>query len=250
MINKFIKLNQNTSYLFDRVFLNNKYSVDGLLDFETEIAPKLIKKNYTIYDVGGGKIPFVNLKQKNTLNLKIIGVDIDEAELNQAPKNSYDKIVVSDIAEYNPKKPEANLVICKAVLEHVNDTSSAITAITKCLKKEGKAALFIPCKNSIFAHLNTLLPENIKKQILYRVFPQTQHAQGFPAYYNMCTPKKILALCADNGLEVELLKPYYFVSYFSFFFPIHFFWRLSQLIINPFMPIQYSESFTVIAVKK
>ena len=68
MINKFIKLNQNTSYLFDRVFLNNIYSVDGLLDFETEIAPKLIKKNYTIYDVGGGKIPFVNLEQKNTLN--------------------------------------------------------------------------------------------------------------------------------------------------------------------------------------
>ncbi len=248
--NKFIKFNQDISYWFDRVFLTKKFSIDGLSDFETKIAPNLPQINYTIYDVGGGKIPFITASQKSQLNLKTVGIDIDESELAQAPPNSYDKVVVSDIAGFNPKKPEANLVICKAVLEHVKDTPSAINAISKSLKKGGKAALFIPCRNSIFAHLNKLLPENLKKLVLYKIFPETQHAQGFPAYYDKCTPKSITNLCIENDLEIELLKPYYFVSYFSFFFPMHFLWRLSQLIIHPFFPTQYSEAFTIVAVKK
>lgn len=246
----FVVWNQKISYWLDKKFLPKEYSVDGLADYRTNVLPPLIGKGMRICDVGGGKLPYVSVTQKRQLDLQIYGLDIDADELSSAPKGAYDKTLVCDIAAYKPNQlPKVDLVICQAVLEHVEDTSSAVKSIASMLKKDGQAALFIPCRNGIFARINLVIPEKIKRLILFRIFPETTHAQGFPAYYNSCTPKDMISLCKQYNLSVTSLRGYYFVSYFSFFFPLHAAWRLYQLVARPFLGIQSADAFTLVVAK-
>lgn len=244
----FIKINQKICNKFDEIFLPKSFIVDGLKDFQ-QVANSYIAKEQTIIDIGGGKIPFVNAEFKESLNLKVIGLDISENELNLAPVGIYDRKIVSSIENFKPKRTLANLAICEAVLEHVNDNNKAIKAISNATVNNGYVLLFIPCKNAVFARLNMLLPEKIKKKILFALYPESKHGQGFPAYYKNCTPSEIKKICEENDLKVESIKTYRYVTYFTFLFPLHFLWRIFQIITILLMRKNACEAFTVIAKK-
>ncbi len=77
----------------------------------------------------------------------------------------------------------------------------------------------------MFARLNVMLPESLKRRLLFTIFPETSHAQGFPSYYNRCTPEEIRVLSEQHGLTVIDSKFYFISSYFSFFFPLYVLWR-------------------------
>lgn len=245
---QFIKYNQQISFWFDRIFLPEKFRTNGLKDYQ-RLVPQYIQKNQHIFDIGGGKIPFITIAVKQKYKLRVTGLDIDMNELNMAPKNIYDKKIVQDISEYRPKDPFADIVICEAVLEHVDDVDNAVAAITKSLKDGGIALIFIPCRNALFARINLLMPELLKRRILYNLFPESAHGQGFPAFYNHCTPSKFVKLCNKYGLKVEFEKAYYFVTYFSFFFPLHLLWRMGQILLYPFFKSSISEAFVIVATK-
>jgi 2-polyprenyl-3-methyl-5-hydroxy-6-metoxy-1,4-benzoquinol methylase len=247
---KFISFNRRLSLAFDQRFIPKKFSVDGLKDFHERLAPSHVGSGQNIYDIGGGKIPFFTAEAKKRKKLRVTGIDIDEQELKRAPTGSYDETVVSDIATFRPKKAKADVVICQAVLEHVANTPAAVSAIGDILKPGGKALLFIPNRNALFARINLILPEAFKRKILFKIFPETEHAQGFPAYYNKCTPRAFKRLCSDNDLVITELQGYYFVTYFSFFFPAHLLWRFGQMILYPVFRENISEAFAVIAVKQ
>ena len=53
---------------------------------------------------------------KKELSLRVIGLDINENELRQAPKDSYDREIAADITECKGQG-DADLVICKALIE-------------------------------------------------------------------------------------------------------------------------------------
>lgn len=245
----FVGYNQRLSNWFDRLFVPQRFSVDGLKDYRDNLAPKMLKSRQRVYDVGGGKTPFVSVKTKQRLQLIITGLDIDASELTKAPRGIYDHIIVGDVAAFDPQKPAADLVICQAVLEHVRNVDEAIKNISAVLKSGGQAALFIPSRNGLFARLNMILPERLKRFVLFKIFPETKHAQGFPAYYNRCTPKAIKHLCEEAGLSISHEEAYFYVSYFSFFFPLHLCWRLYQLLAYPIARNQCCEAFTIIAYK-
>ena len=56
------------------------------------------------------------------------------------------------------------------------------------------------------------------------------HAQGFPAYYDRCTPRDFRAMAAQAGLEVVETRCYYRSGYFDWFFPLLLAWRLWMLL--------------------
>lgn len=247
-MSSFIKVNQKICKKFDEIFLPKSFVVDGLKDFQ-QVASSYLSKNQTVIDIGGGKIPFVNAELKDSLNLKVIGLDISEDELNLAPSGIYDKKIVSSIENFKPKTTLANFTICEAVLEHVKDNKKAIKAISSSTKRNGYVMLFIPCKNAIFARLNMILPEKIKKSILYSIFPESRHGQGFPAYYKNCSPSEIKKICEENDLIVESIKTYHYVTYFTFLFPLHITWRILQIFSILFMRKNACEAFTIVAKK-
>jgi hypothetical protein len=105
--------------------------------------------------------------------------------------------------------------------------------------------IFLPSRNAVFARINLMLPQQLKRTILHSVFPSTKRDQGFPAYYDRCTPADFRRLAADSGLAVDLCKVYFRSSYFMFFFPLHLAWRIWQLIFRIFAGEQGAETFSL-----
>ncbi len=253
MRRSFINLNRAVSSSFDRWFVPKLARRDGMKDYVQHVVPPLVGEGMTVYDIGGGKRPFVGSEMAAPPKAKIVGVDIDSAELKRAPLGAYYKTIVADIGDSSGvqvrRYGRADLVICEAVLEHVRNNEQALKNIAALTKVGGQVALFVPARNAAFAIINRVLPEKLKRKILFSIFPESAHAQGFPAYYHKCTPSQFRQLCEKNNLEITLLRPYYQSTYFSFFFPAHVIWRVCQGITYLILRENAAESFTLVATK-
>jgi 2-polyprenyl-6-hydroxyphenyl methylase/3-demethylubiquinone-9 3-methyltransferase len=228
--------------------LPSHYRIDGSEDFQISFAPEYLQKSSKVYDIGGGKNPFLTSALKEQLAVTLVGLDIDQHELHKAPTGAYDEVICADITRYEGNY-DADLVICKALLEHVEDIDAAFAGIASILKPGGVAVIFVPSKNAIYARLNIILPETFKRHLLYTIFPQTRKSQGFISYYDKCTPKDFECLAKRQGLEVESKRCYFLSSYFSFFFPLYLLWRIWILIFRFFAGEQAAETFSM-AFKK
>lgn len=246
----FINLNIKLSNWFDITFLPKKYYQDGLKDYVKNTVPKYLKAPQTIVDIGGGKRPFIGTEAKKVKGMRIVGIDISKKELNLAPKGIYEEKIVADIGARNQEisLQKADIIICEAVLEHIKNINQAVNNISNMLSKKGVALVYVPCKNAPFAKLNRLLPEAFKRKLLYFFLPSSQHAQGFPAYYNNCTPKNMEQLfLASKVKRVKTIKHYH-SNYFAVMFPVHIIWRLSQ-VVKGLCGLDNCESFTLIIEK-
>lgn len=200
------------------------FSIDGNAEYADSFARRWIRPGDTIYDIGGGKQPLLSPAERAQLGLRIVGVDIDQQELSRAPKGAYDEIRCADITGFEGSG-DADVVLCQALLEHVPNVEAALAAIASILKPGGRAVIFVPSRNAVFARLNLLLPERLKRRILFAVHPAARKEQGFPAFYASCTPKQFKRIIRRIGLDLEEARFYYISSYFSFFFPLYALWR-------------------------
>jgi SAM-dependent methyltransferase len=240
---RFAQGQQNLSKSFDRL-LPLEYQVDGNRDFLDHWIEPYLNYGSVVYDVGGGKNPIIGLSVKGRWRLRLVGLDIDQDELAASPTGVYDERICADITQHRGQE-DADLVVCQALLEHVRDSQAAITAIASILKPGGTALIFLPSRNAVFARINLLLPQQLKRKILHTVFPSTIRNQGFPAYYDHCTPTDFRRLAAQSGLAVDVCKVYFRSSYFTFFFPLHFAWRIWMLIFRLFKGEQAAETFSL-----
>jgi SAM-dependent methyltransferase len=248
LTSRFLAYQTHLSTAFDHWLLPEHYRIDGNRYFLDVFAPRFLKPGTVVYDVGGGKHPFVSPSRKKELGLKIVGLDIDSKELAQAPSGSYDQVIVSDITRCTGHE-DADLAICQALLEHVVDVEKAFAAIASILKQGGLALIFVPCRNALYARINLLLPERLKRKILFGLFPQSETIQGFRSYYNKCTPRDFRRLAALHGLDVEEELPFFMSGYFSFFLPAHILWRLWVLSFRSLARDQAAETF-IMALRK
>lgn len=221
------------------------YRVDGNRNFIEEVVPAYLEQGQTVYDIGGGKRPCLSVEEKTSLNLAVVGIDIDADELAKAPDGAYDDVICADISEYRGDG-RADVVICQALLEHVRDVDAAFVAIKSCLKRGGRALIFVPSRNAVFARLNIMLPEKLKRAILHTIFPKTEKTQGFPSYYDKCTPDDFVRLASANSLSVEEARYFYKSSYFSFFFPFYFVWRIWVMVFRALRKEQAAETFAMV----
>ncbi|RYE43035.1 MAG: class I SAM-dependent methyltransferase [Hyphomicrobiales bacterium] len=233
---------------FDQV-LPEAFTIDGNADFVRNFAPPYLRPGTVIFDIGSGKRPFLTPDHKRQLGVRVAGLDIDAGELAAAPEGVYDDAICADVTQYQGKG-DADLVICQALLEHVDGTHLAFRAMATSLKPGGTAVLFVPSRNAAFARLNLLLPESLKRRILFTVFPEARHAQGFKSYYDRCTPRDFRRMAEANGLEVSQLQPYYTSAYFTFCFPLHFVWRLWVIAFRAAAGEQAAETFCMALRKK
>ena len=111
---------------------------------------------------------------------------------------------------------EADLVICQALLEHVKDSRAAIGAIASILKPGGVALIFLPSRNAVFARINLILPDSLRRKVC-TVFPFTKRNQGFPAFYDRCTPGDFRRMAEESAwpLTCEPFIPQQLLSHFS-----------------------------------
>lgn len=246
----FINWNRHASQKFDNLFVGKSWRVDGLKDYINNIVPSYLKPNQVVYDIGGGKRPFVGTEVAKQKGVTVVGVDIDKQELTLAPYGVYSYTVVGDIGSKELKFPKvrADIVISQAVLEHVQNNKQAAKNISLLTKSGGTALIYLPSRNALFARINLLIPEKIKRAVLYGIYPEFSYAQGFPAYYNLCTPKQMERLFEQNGFSVLEVRKYHYSPYFSFFLPLYIVWRCYQAVLA-ILGIDHSECFSIVAVK-
>lgn len=218
--------------------------LDGNWHYLEALVPAHLRPDLVIYDVGGGKQPYLTPEQKRTLNARVIGIDIDPGELARAPEGVYDEAIAADIAAVRGRG-DADLVVCQALLEHVRDPDGAIGAIASLLRPGGEALIFAPCRNALFARLNLLLPERVKRGLLFRIYPRMAHAQGFPSHYRDCTPAALTRLARKHGLEVAETRTYWVSEYFYAFYPAYLAWRSWLLMARALGRENLCETFTM-----
>jgi SAM-dependent methyltransferase len=230
---------------FDRSFLPAEYKIDGNTSFDAEFIEPFLHCNATVIDVGSGKRPALAYGRKISLKLNVIGFDISRSELNAAPAGRYDSTICADVTKF-VGQATADLAICSALLEHVPDVDKALRGIASMLKPGGIALVFVPCRNTLFARLNLLLPQTLKRKLLYSLYPdQARKALGFRAYYDHCTPREIVLLAKRNGLLPQKVRLYFYTGYFEFFTPLHLLWRLWQVSYRTLLNSEAAESFSM-----
>lgn len=245
ILRAFIDWQIGLSRRFDR-WLPQKYTIDGNDDFKDNILPRYITRDLVIYEVGGGSRPYVDVPLKRARNLKVVGLDIDAKQLEAAPTGAYDATICADLTEYRGRN-DADLVICQAVMEHVRDAEEAFAALATIPRPGARVAIFVPSRNAVFARLNLLLPESIKRFLLFRIFPHKALGHdGFKAYYDKCTPRDFRAMASSYGFKVELEKLYFMSSYFYFFTPLYVLWRLWVLMFHRIAGDQAAETFVLV----
>ncbi len=209
---------------------------------------QLFEVAHEVADVGGGKKPFVQAYGKGVDERRYVGIDIDPDELKAAPAGTYTETRVVDLLD-PPQDLDGqfDLVICRNTLEHVTNNEIAVGSLVALLRPGGRCFIKLPCRKAAFAKLNTKLPNEFKRRLMHWVFPG-KSGDGFPAYYDRCTPAEMRGLLNAHGMVVRAESRRYWSSYFSFFFPIYFIWRLFTILQYMFDE-DYCESFAIVFEK-
>jgi SAM-dependent methyltransferase len=243
IIRRLLDSNITLSKRFDAL-LPADFRIDGNRDFLDRFVPPFILPRSRLVDVGGGKQPYLDVRAKSSLGVHVTGIDINQEELDGSPAGAYDVAICADISAYRGVN-DADIIVCQGALEHVRDVEGAFAAFASILKPGGLALIFLPSRNAVYARLNLILPETLKRKILFYVFPHTTKVQGFTSYYSRCTPREFQRLADRHGFSVEVQRLYYTSSYFSCFFPMHLIWRMWLMLFRAANELQAAETFSM-----
>lgn len=232
--------------VIDRRFFGS-LTTDGNGEF-CELVRQLVPPGTVIADIGGGKTPVFTVDEVNENGFKVTGIDIDADELSRAPAGAYSQVVVSAIERCEGPAVH-DFVLAQSVLEHVSDGKGAATGIASLARPGGTIVTFCPCKRAWFARLNLLMPEALKRAVLFTVFPEKRKRQGFPAFYDGCTPSEMIWNMAAAGVSVTQVRYFYVSSYFMFFVPLYLLWRLCNYPLIRMFPERYCETFIFVGVR-
>ncbi len=198
-----------------------------------------------ILDVGGGgECHFSAFKPPGG---RIICLDISPQQL--AKNRDADELILADVTQEIPL-PEASvdLLVSRAVLEHVKSPHDFFRHSYRVLKPGGYCIHVFPCKMALFAMINRLLPQTLSRKILFYFRPDSQEGGGFPAYYHKCYYTGIRKVLTETGFELKEIRHYYNQSiYFEFFFP---FFLLSAFYEIVTLPIKNLTPFLIVVARK
>jgi len=174
-----------------------------------------------VIDVGGGRTWHFGDDYWRNPKFKLIGVDVDPAELALNPK--LDQAVTADICStLGVPDGSVDLVLCRAVVEHLHDTSGFLENVHKALRPGGAAAFVFANKWAPPMILNRILPTWVSGRLLLALVPGTAGYGGFRAYYDKCSFTAFKRELERLGFTIEYeYASYYSSSYFQFFFPLH-----------------------------
>lgn len=231
---------------FDQL-LPEGMSVEGSRHYRRELLPSYLRPGLKVVDVGSGRYPQVTADKKAKLNLTVVGLDLSGEELAAAPAGSYDEAIAADATTF-VGDGTADLVISHCCFEHLPDTEGGFHAVASMLKPGGRAVIYNPSRAALFAKINLLLPEGLKRRFL-GLLPDKGGVGGWPAVYDRATPKQFEILANRAGLEVEKVHRYWISGYFLPVPPLHVLWRGWQSIHRLFAGDEAAESFTTILRK-
>lgn len=184
----------------------------------------------TVVDVGGGRTWYFGEDWRTNPKFKLIGIDVDPAELELNPM--LDERITADVTKtLGVPDGSVDLVLCRAVVEHLSDNAAFVRNVHRALRPGGSAAFVFVNKWAPPMILNRMLPTAVSARLLHALVPGSDGICGFKAHYDKCTFTEFKRALEDAGFEVEYeYSSYYSSSYFQFFFPLHVLSILTDLV--------------------
>jgi SAM-dependent methyltransferase len=175
----------------------------------------------TAIDLGGGRRCVYAGAIPRDRDVRVVAVDVDAGELARNA-DVHDRRV-ADVADGLPF-PDASvdLVISRAVLEHVSDVGAAARHAARVTRPGGVSLHFVPGRWSLFGIAARALPFGPLLAVLHRVSPKTVGQVEFDTVYDRCDPPGLERAFREAGFrevrtEVTWAQPGYFEHVFPLF---------------------------------
>ena len=183
-----------------------------------------------VVDVGGGKSCRFSRYRRPDDGLRLVAVDVSEAELAQ--NSDVDEKIVADVVQGLPlEDSSADMIVSRSVVEHLEDSEAFVADAARALKPEGWFINLFPSKWAPFSVANRALPESVSRRFLYFIWPEDEGV-GFRTYYDNCSAGAMTRVLERHGFEVTERKVNYYQStYISFFLPLYLLGVLYELAV-------------------
>jgi ubiquinone/menaquinone biosynthesis C-methylase UbiE len=183
-----------------------------------------------VADLGGGRRFLYAQAVPDQVEIWSIDIDQNELDLNQ----DVQKKICGDVSKTLPVEDNFfDLIISRALLEHVTDNKSAFQEMSRILKPNGSMVHLIPARNSTFGIAARIFPFEKLKNLLHMSVPDAKGQVEFPIFYDKCTPKQMKDLLNELGFrKIGIEVCYYASGYFYSVFPLYLFIVLYQYIIR------------------
>jgi SAM-dependent methyltransferase len=174
-----------------------------------------------VLDLGGGRRFFFSKSVQPAERLRVIAVDISAEEL--ALNEDVRETCVADVSKGLPlPAASVDLILSRALLEHVNGVPAAIEHMGEVLKPGGIALHMVPCRYSLFGMAARFLPFGPLLWLTHVVMPHTRGFVEFPVVYDHCYPQALESAFKKAGFrdvrcEITWACPGYFESVFPLF---------------------------------
>ena len=192
--------------------------------YKYEVADLLNQRpGQFVLDVGGGKdCPFLPYVNDPSAHL-IIALDCSEDELRANPLHSCKVVADAAAGEFPFRDGTADLVVSRAVVEHLRDNAAFIRNCASVLRPGGISIHAFSGRFAPFALMNQLFPNRLTRRLIGYLHPywREEGNYGFPAFYDRCYFSAMQDLLKWNGFENAKFTLLYHQSiYFTFFFPL------------------------------
>jgi SAM-dependent methyltransferase len=174
----------------------------------------------TVLDLGGGRRCVYAHSVQPAGRVKMVAVDISPEEL--ALNGDVSETCIADVAVGLPMPAASvDLILSRALLEHVVDVPAAIRHMARVLKPESVALHLVPCRYSLFGMAARLLPFGPLVRMVHLVMPWTRGQVEFPVHYDHCYPQALEREFHAAGFsEVELWSTWAQPGYFEAAYPL------------------------------
>jgi SAM-dependent methyltransferase len=178
----------------------------------------LEREPQTVLDVGAGRQWHFDPALKGP-NMELIGFDIDRAEMVE--NRLLDQRICGDACESLGVADESvDLIMGRAVVEHLHDTASFLKSANRALRDDGRLIVTFANRYAPFAILNRILPRRVSAWLLGHLVPGSSGVLGFEAFYDRASLREFKQSLHEAGFDVEEEYASYFsASYYGFFMP-------------------------------
>ena len=242
VLSKLVSFNVKLSEIVDRKIFNfakKKGYVRQLLTCINEVIDGY--EHCSVLEVGGTDKPLL----KRSKGITYDGLDIEHKEHCES---IYDSFFVQSIE--HPIKKKYDIIISKAVLEHVHDNDASVKQMFKALQTGGYAIHYLPSKYHPYSLALKLLGSKWQRRLIIVLRPWAANETGYPAFFDKCSPKQMRKMFKTKGFnEIKILPFYRANDYFRFFLPFYLAVTLWENICEKFKWERFCSGFIIIARK-
>ncbi len=129
----------------------------------------------------------------------LLGMDLSPEDV--AKHRSLHSGFVGDAERIPLEDGSVDSLTMNMVAEHIRRPQSVLGEVRRVLRPGGLCVIHTPNLLNFKVRALTLLPQTAKSLLAF-LLESRKEADVFPTFYRMNTPRRLRALCAENGMEL------------------------------------------------